>query len=132
MGLGKIGRAVARKAKAFGLQVKAYDPYLSESEMNLLDLESVEFGDLVSTADFISLHVPINEETHHLIDAGVFDSIKDALAKGEKVSLVGFGSFSVKERKAREGRNPRTGKPLKIAAKTVPVFKAGKALKDAV
>lgn len=62
----------------------------------------------------------------------IFDSIKDALAKGEKVSLVGFGSFSVKERKAREGRNPRTGKPLKIAAKTVPVFKAGKALKDAV
>ena len=62
----------------------------------------------------------------------VFDTIKDALAKGEKVSLVGFGSFSVKKRKAREGRNPRTGKPLKIAAKTVPVFKAGKALKDAV
>ena len=62
----------------------------------------------------------------------VFDTIKDALAKGEKVSLVGFGSFSVKKREAREGRNPRTGKPLKIAAKTVPVFKAGKALKDAV
>jgi D-3-phosphoglycerate dehydrogenase len=77
VGFGKIGRAVARKAKAFGLQVKAYDPYLPESEMNLLDLESVEFGDLVSTADFISLHVPINEETYHLIDAGVFDSMKD-------------------------------------------------------
>ena len=63
---------------------------------------------------------------------GVFDVIKDALAAGDKVSLVGFGSFSVKERAAREGRNPRTGKPLKIAAKKVPVFKAGKALKDAV
>jgi len=62
----------------------------------------------------------------------IFDTIKDALAEGEKVSLVGFGSFSVKKRAAREGRNPRTGKPLKIAAKTVPVFKAGKALKDAV
>ena len=62
----------------------------------------------------------------------VFDSIKGALAKGEKVSLVGFGSFSVKKRAAREGRNPRTGKPLKIKAKKVPVFKAGKALKDSV
>lgn len=62
----------------------------------------------------------------------IFDTIKDALAKGEKVSLVGFGSFSVKKREAREGRNPRTGEPLEIAAKTVPVFKAGKALKDAV
>ena len=62
----------------------------------------------------------------------IFDTIKDALADGEKVSLVGFGSFSVKKREAREGRNPRTGEPLEIAAKTVPVFKAGKALKDAV
>ena len=62
----------------------------------------------------------------------IFDTIKDALAQGEKVSLVGFGSFSVKKREAREGRNPRTGEPLEIAAKTVPVFKAGKALKDAV
>jgi len=62
----------------------------------------------------------------------VFDAIKDALAKGDKVSLVGFGSFSVKRRAAREGRNPRTGRPLKIPAKKVPIFKAGKALKDAV
>jgi len=62
----------------------------------------------------------------------VLDSIKDSLAAGEKVSLVGFGSFSVKKRAARTGRNPRTGNALKIKAKNVPVFKAGKALKDAV
>lgn len=62
----------------------------------------------------------------------VLDSVKDALAAGDKVSLVGFGSFSVKKRAAREGRNPRTGKPLKIPAKKVPVFKPGKALRDAV
>jgi len=62
----------------------------------------------------------------------VLDSIKDSLATGEKVSLVGFGSFSVKKRAARTGRNPRTGDALKIKAKNVPVFKAGKALKDAV
>jgi DNA-binding protein HU-beta len=65
------------------------------------------------------------------VDA-MISAIKKALAKGDKVSLVGFGSFSVKKRAAREGRNPRTGKPLKIPAKKVPVFKAGKALKDSV
>jgi len=59
-------------------------------------------------------------------------AIKKSLSKGEKVSLVGFGSFSVKQRKARTGRNPRTGRPLKIAAKKVPVFSPGKGLKDAV
>ncbi len=62
----------------------------------------------------------------------VLDAVKGALAAGDRVSLVGFGSFSVKKRAAREGRNPRTGRPLKIPAKNVPVFKAGKALKDSV
>ncbi len=62
----------------------------------------------------------------------VIDSIKGALAKGESVRLVGFGTFSVKKRKARIGRNPRTGEELKIKAKKVPVFSAGKGLKDAV
>jgi len=62
----------------------------------------------------------------------ILDAIQDSLAAGEKVSLVGFGSFSVNKRAARIGRNPRTGEPLKIKAKKVPVFKAGKALKDAV
>lgn len=62
----------------------------------------------------------------------VLGAIKDALASGEKVSLIGFGTFSVKERAARQGRNPRTGGTIQIAAKNVPSFKAGKALKDAV
>ena len=62
----------------------------------------------------------------------VIDAIKGAMAKGDKVSLVGFGSFSVRKRKARTGRNPQTGKAIKIKAKNVPVFSAGKGLKDAV
>ena len=62
----------------------------------------------------------------------VIDAITGALAKGEKFSLVGFGSFSVKKRKARTGRNPQTGAAIKIKAKKVPAFSAGKALKDAV
>jgi DNA-binding protein HU-beta len=58
-------------------------------------------------------------------------AIKKALKKGESVTLVGFGTFSVSKRKARKGRNPQTGEVIKIAAKKVPVFKAGKGLKDA-
>lgn len=60
------------------------------------------------------------------------DSIKDALKKGEKVSLVGFGTFATSKREAREGRNPRTGETVKIAARTAVTFKAGSKLKDAV
>ena len=60
------------------------------------------------------------------------DAITDALKKGDTVSLVGFGTFSVRERAAREGRNPRTGETIKIKASKNPAFKAGKALKDAV
>ena len=61
-----------------------------------------------------------------------FDSITAALAAGDKVQLVGFGAFEVKERNARVGRNPKTKEEIKIPASRVPVFKAGKAFKDAV
>jgi DNA-binding protein HU-beta len=62
----------------------------------------------------------------------VFASVSDALAKGEKVQLVGFGTFEVRERAARTGRNPQTGEEIQIAASRVPAFRAGKALKDSV
>jgi len=62
----------------------------------------------------------------------VIDSVTNALKSGDQVSLVGFGTFAVKERAARTGRNPKTGQPIEIAASKVPGFKAGKALKDAV
>ena len=70
-------------------------------------------------------------------DAGValdaaIAAIGDALAKGDAVQLIGFGTFGVKERAAREGRNPRTGEVVKIKASKVPTFKAGKGLKDKV
>jgi len=63
---------------------------------------------------------------------GMVNAITDALKKGDTVSLVGFGSFLVKERAARQGRNPQTGNTITIAAAKIPSFKAGKALKDAV
>lgn len=62
----------------------------------------------------------------------MLDTITAALRDGEKVQLVGFGSFEVKKRAARLGRNPKTKEPIEIPASTVPVFKAGKVLKDTV
>ena len=58
--------------------------------------------------------------------------VTEFLAKGEKVQLIGFGTFETRERAAREGRNPQTGEEIEIPATVVPAFKAGKALKDAV
>ncbi len=65
------------------------------------------------------------------VDA-VFSSITNALSKGDSLALVGFGTFSITERAARMGRNPRTGEALQIKAAKLPKFKAGKGLKDAV
>ena len=65
------------------------------------------------------------------VDA-VLDSITTSLGNGQQVALVGFGTFSVKHRKARAGRNPRKGETIQIKASNVPGFKAGKALKEAV
>ncbi len=64
--------------------------------------------------------------------AAVIASIEEALVKGEKVQLIGFGTFEVKERAARTGHNPKTGASIEIAAAKVPSFKAGAALKNAV
>ena len=65
------------------------------------------------------------------VDA-VFEAVGEALANGEEVRIVGFGTFTTKSRSARTGRNPRTGESLEIEASTVPAFKPGKVLKDAV
>jgi DNA-binding protein HU-beta len=62
----------------------------------------------------------------------VFEAITDSLKSGDKVQLIGFGNFEVRERAARKGRNPQTGDEIEIPASKVPAFKPGKALKDAV
>ena len=64
--------------------------------------------------------------------AATVDAITEAVSNGDKVQLVGFGSFEVKQREARVGRNPKTKEEIQIPASRVPVFKAGKALKDVV
>ncbi len=71
------------------------------------------------------------KDTEKVVSA-VFESIEESLGKGEKVQVIGFGTFDVRARKEREGRNPATGEAIQIPAVKVPVFKAGKALKDSV
>jgi DNA-binding protein HU-beta len=63
---------------------------------------------------------------------GMLDALTEAMKKGEEVRLVGFGTYTVTKRAASEGRNPRTGEPLQIAASKQPKFRPGKALKDAI
>jgi len=85
-------------------------------------------GDLVNKVAEI---VATKKEAQAVVDC-VFSSITEALGKGDKVSLIGFGTFKVAARKARKGRNPQTGAEIDIAASKVPKFVAGKALKEAV
>ena len=71
------------------------------------------------------------QEVTATVDA-LFEVIQETLASGEKVQVIGFGNFEVRERAARKGRNPQTGEEIQIEASKVPAFKPGKALKDAV
>lgn len=70
-------------------------------------------------------------DANKAVDA-VLDAVTDTLAKGDKVTLIGFGTFETRERAARTGRNPRTGEEIEIKATKIPAFKAGKKLKDSV
>ena len=85
-------------------------------------------GDLI---DEVAKVVGTKKEAQAAVDC-VFESITKALIKKQAVTLIGFGTFKVNKRKARMGRNPQTGEEIKITARNVPKFVAGKALKDAV
>jgi len=85
-------------------------------------------GDLVNE---VAQVVKTKKDAQEAVDC-VLSSITKALGKGDSVSLIGFGTFKVAERKARKGRNPQTGEEIYIAASKVPKFVAGKALKEAV
>jgi DNA-binding protein HU-beta len=89
-------------------------------------MNKAELVDAVAAAANLS-----KADAGRAVDA-VVDTITAALKKGQQVSIVGFGTFLVKHRSARSGRNPRTGETIDIEASNVPGFKAGKALKDAV
>ena len=85
-------------------------------------------GDLVNAVAEV---VSTKKEAQEAVDC-VFDTIKAALKRNETVQVIGFGSFKVNKREARKGRNPQTGAEIQIAARRVPKFVPGKALKDAV
>lgn len=86
-------------------------------------------GELV---DAIAEKADVTKKDADAILTAVLDTILETVASGDKVTVVGFGSFEVRERQAREGRNPSTGQPIKIPATKVPAFSAGKQFKDAV
>ena len=86
-------------------------------------------GELI---DAVAAKAEVSKKDADAIVSATVEAIMEAVAKGDKVSLVGFGSFEPRERKAREGRNPKTGETLKIAATTVPGFSAGKGFKQLV
>ena len=95
-------------------------------KMEVIEMTKTE---LIST---VASQAGLSKKDAEKAVSSTLEAISAALSKGEKVQLVGFGTFEVRERKEREGRNPLTGKTMKIPASTVPAFKAGKALKDAV
>jgi len=82
--------------------------------------------------DAIATAADISKAKAALAVDGMTGAVTKALSGGDQVTLVGFGTFSVRDRAARTGRNPRTGEEIQIAAAKIPAFKAGKALKDAV
>ncbi|MBR0513959.1 MAG: HU family DNA-binding protein [Clostridia bacterium] len=86
-------------------------------------------GELIAA---LAAKTELSKKESELALNGVLDVIAESLAKGDKVQLIGFGTFETKNRPARVARNPRTGDSVKIAACKAPAFKAGKALKDAV
>jgi DNA-binding protein HU-beta len=91
--------------------------------------EVMNKGELI---DVIAEKTQSSKKDTDAILTAIIESIMEAVAAGEKVTLVGFGTFEPRERAAREGRNPQTGKTIQIAATTVPAFAAGKLFKEKV
>ncbi|WP_269452756.1 HU family DNA-binding protein [Phormidesmis priestleyi] len=86
-------------------------------------------GELI---DAIAEKAEVSKKDADVVLTALIDSIVEAVSAGEKVSLVGFGSFEPRDRQAREGRNPKTGDKMTIAATRIPAFSAGKAFKEKV
>ena len=86
-------------------------------------------SDLITT---VAESAGLTKKDTEKVISGLLAAVTKALASGDKVQIVGFGTFEVRDRKEREGRNPSNGKPMIIPASRVPAFKAGKSLKDAV
>ena len=110
-------------------QRAAHSPQLNNHRAGIKGISSMNKAELV---DAVALAADITKASATRAVDAVFDNICAALKKDEQVSLVGFGTFVVRSRAARAGRNPQTGAAIEIKAAKVPGFKPGKALKDAV
>ncbi len=100
--------------------------------LNLIYLEEVNSMNKTDLINAVAEKSELSKkDATQAVDA-VIESITDSLKDGEKVQLIGFGNFEVRERAARKGRNPQSGEEIEISASKVPAFKPGKALKDAV
>ncbi|MEO1402204.1 MAG: HU family DNA-binding protein [Cyanobacteria bacterium J06635_1] len=86
-------------------------------------------GELLDT---VAEKAGVSKKMADAVVTATIDSIMEAVSEGDKVTLIGFGSFESRDRKQREGRNPKTGEPMTIPATTVPAFSAGKAFKEQV
>jgi DNA-binding protein HU-beta len=106
---------------ALGLNAQTVDIDTKEISMNK--------GELV---DAVAEKANVTKKQADAVLTAAIESIMDAVSEGKKVTLVGFGSFEPRERKAREGRNPKTGEAMEIPATTVPAFSAGKLFKEKV
>jgi DNA-binding protein HU-beta len=108
--------------------VQEFLPHFTETQRNEQDsrMNKTELTETVAGATGLS-----QSDASNAVDA-VFDTIIQVLARGDQVAIAGFGSFVVKARAARAGRNPQTGETIQIKAANAPTFKAGKAFKDAV
>lgn len=108
------------------LQMLSVQPFLHQLRKGGDSVTKMELIEMVSEKSGFS-----KKDANKAVKA-VFDSMSDVLEKGDKVQLVGFGSFEVKDRPARKGRNPQTGEEISVSARKVPVFKPGKNLKEIV
>lgn len=124
---------IAQNGQRFFVNERIF-PYKTETQYNIQDIDpggekQMNKSDLithVSEATELS-----KKDVTKAVDA-VFEAISEALQNGDKVQLVGFGNFEVRERSARKGRNPQTGEEIEIPASKIPAFKPGKALKDGI
>jgi len=104
-------------------------PYVSQIKLSDGGIHQVNKSELVSK---VAEKSGLTKKDAEKAINGFIEVVQESLAQDEPVAILGFGTFSVRERAAREGRNPRTGEPIQIPAGKVPVFKPGKGLKDAV
>jgi len=106
-------------------------PYVVAEEMENILKEDATLNKQELVANVAEQAGLTKKDAEKAVNA-VFETVKNALSEGDRIQLIGFGTFEVKDRKARKGRNPQTGQEIDIAAARMPVFKAGKALKDSV